>query len=1025
LWITDFGLAHCQNQVGLTMTGDLVGTLRYMSPEQALAKRVPIDHRTDIYSLGVTLYELLTLEPVFPGRDRQELLRQIAFEEPRVPRRWNRNIPAELETIVLKAIAKNPAERYATAQELADDLRRFLEDKPIRAKRPTIVQRARKWARRHRPVVLAAAIVLVLTSTLLAGTGIWYARQRATRLADTERGVTAALAKATIHLDEGDKAIDDPVRWQNSVQLARLAVEQAKEFLATGEPTAELANQVEETEARLEIAETDSQLRAQLERIVLTHEAVLSGGWNDHAQVVPQYARILHDYGVNLTMPEEAAARVRGSRIREVLMAAIEDWWRFSPNETEQRRLEQVLWLSEPDPDAFRWKWVKAAGPKRRDGAALKKLADQVVVAQLSATALLNMIMDLREVAQLGPAERLLREGLELHPGNFWINLHLGAVLVLQGPARTDEARNYFQAALALHGPDPVIYHNLAYSWESSDVDKAIRYYEAALRSSPNLWQAHNNLGRLLLEKKEPDRAIQQFQNALRINSRDDVVLSNLCLALRRKGDLEGAIREGQAAIKLNPNNAEAHNNLGLAIVEKGGNLEGGIREYQAALKINPKYATAYYNLGIALRAKGDPEGAIQSYRTAIQFNTREPDYHTNLANLLSAKGKRDEAMREFQAAIQLDPQHVKAHVGLGVVLMTNGDLDGAIREFEAATRIEPGYGLALFNLALCHSRKHNVDAAIREWQVFLKIEPNLAEAHSNLAWLLGEKGDLEGAIREFQTAIKFSPKLAKAHHNLGVVLKRKRDLDGAAREFQATTEADPNFAEAYCDLGLIRVQQGRLAEALPLFKTGHELAAKQQDWNRPSALWIQLTERLVQMDSLLPKVISGQVKPKDGAEALELAKFCQEHMKRYAAAAHFYSAAFVLAPKAADDQDGARRYNAACAAALAGCGEGEDAATLDEKERAELRQQALDWLRADFAYYVKLAEGGPAEIRDFVKKRLQQWLNDMDFAGVRGQTLAQLPGTEREAWQQLWTDVEKTLRKAESKSTQDTNKKA
>src|SRR5437870_7948492 len=104
LWITDFGLAHCQSQAGLTMTGDLVGTLRYMSPEQALAKRVIVDHRTDIYSLGATLYELLTLEPAFSGHDRQELLRQIAFEEPKPPRRLNRAIPVELETVVLKAM---------------------------------------------------------------------------------------------------------------------------------------------------------------------------------------------------------------------------------------------------------------------------------------------------------------------------------------------------------------------------------------------------------------------------------------------------------------------------------------------------------------------------------------------------------------------------------------------------------------------------------------------------------------------------------------------------------------------------------------------------------------------------------------------------------------------------------------------------------------------------------------------------------------------------------------------------------
>jgi serine/threonine protein kinase/Flp pilus assembly protein TadD len=170
LWVTDFGLAHCQSQAGLTMTGDLVGTLRYMSPEQALAKRVVVDQRTDIYSLGVTLYELLALEPAFPGSDRQELLRQIAFEEPAPPRRLNKAIPAELETIVLKALEKNPADRYQTAQELADDLRRFLEDRPIRAKRPTLLMRARKLVRRHKPVVVAGMISLavLLTTALVA-----------------------------------------------------------------------------------------------------------------------------------------------------------------------------------------------------------------------------------------------------------------------------------------------------------------------------------------------------------------------------------------------------------------------------------------------------------------------------------------------------------------------------------------------------------------------------------------------------------------------------------------------------------------------------------------------------------------------------------------------------------------------------------------------------------------------------------------------------------------------------------------
>jgi tetratricopeptide (TPR) repeat protein len=195
LWVTDFGLAQFHAEPGLTITGDLVGTLRYMSPEQALGRRGIIDYRTDIYALGATLYELLTLTPAFPGDDRQQLLRQIADEEPIAPRRHNPTIPRELETIVLKAMAKEPESRYATAQNLAEDLRRFLESKPIKARRPSLAERAAKWARRHMALVTAALVVLMIAVASLATSTVLIARARsdAQRQRDEARRAVDAM----------------------------------------------------------------------------------------------------------------------------------------------------------------------------------------------------------------------------------------------------------------------------------------------------------------------------------------------------------------------------------------------------------------------------------------------------------------------------------------------------------------------------------------------------------------------------------------------------------------------------------------------------------------------------------------------------------------------------------------------------------------------------------------------------------------------------------------------------------------
>ena len=221
LWVTGFGLAMIQKDPAVTMTGDIVGALRYMSPEQALGNRREMNHRTDVYSFGVTLYELLTLQPAFAGDERETLVRRLLEEDPPPPRNLNRAIPRDLETVVLKAIAKEPSQRYATAQQLADELKRILADEPIQARRPTLADRAGKWARRHRPLVSSAVVLLVLCTIGALASALLIARE--------QKRTAQAYEEKTEQLEATERA-EKLAKQQGQLakQQERLAKEQEK-----------------------------------------------------------------------------------------------------------------------------------------------------------------------------------------------------------------------------------------------------------------------------------------------------------------------------------------------------------------------------------------------------------------------------------------------------------------------------------------------------------------------------------------------------------------------------------------------------------------------------------------------------------------------------------------------------------------------------------------------------------------------------------------------------------------------------
>jgi serine/threonine-protein kinase len=202
-WVADFGLAKLVEDEGLSQSQGLVGTLRFMAPERFEGVTDP---RGDVYALGATLYELLTLQPAFDGQGHAELVRQIREQPPVPPRRLDPRIPRDLETIVLKALAKDPADRFAAAGELRDELRRYLEGRPIRSRPVGLAEQFWRWCKRNPGQAIATTTAAVVTTLLAIGatTAAWVYRDQRNALGAANTATNRALGESQENLARAD-----------------------------------------------------------------------------------------------------------------------------------------------------------------------------------------------------------------------------------------------------------------------------------------------------------------------------------------------------------------------------------------------------------------------------------------------------------------------------------------------------------------------------------------------------------------------------------------------------------------------------------------------------------------------------------------------------------------------------------------------------------------------------------------------------------------------------------------------------
>jgi tetratricopeptide (TPR) repeat protein len=263
-----------------------------------------------------------------------------------------------------------------------------------------------------------------------------------------------------------------------------------------------------------------------------------------------------------------------------------------------------------------------------------------------------------------------------------------------------------------------------------------------------------------------------------------------------------------------------------------------------------------------------------------------------------------------------------------------------------------------------------------------------------------------------FRKVIDLKPDLANAHVNLGTALFGLGKPGEAEAAFRKAIDLKPAFGLAHHKLGIALMQQTQFHEAAAALKKGADLFTARDPLREEARQLQQQCQRFVILDDRLPTILRGTEQPANAAEQLEFARLCLLK-KLYATAARFCRDAFAAEPQYAEAVPGGARYDAARAAARAGCGQGKDADQLDDKERILWRRQALDWLRQDVTWWGQALDNGDAQTNTQARQRLRHWKTDRDLAGVRApDALARLPDHERKQWERLWSDVDALLRR-------------
>jgi eukaryotic-like serine/threonine-protein kinase len=809
--IADFGLVkRVGDDSSQTQSGAILGTPSYMAPEQAEGKNREIGPAADIYSLGAIFYELLVGRPPFRASSPIDTIRQVIEQEPIPPRKLEPRVPYDLETICLKCLEKDPARRFTSAAELADDLRRFVDGDPILARPTPAWERAWKWGKRRPAIVslLGVCTLAVLGMVLLI---VWHnvslrgkldvalsqerqARQREMDARQKQR-VSLVQQEAQKLFDSARVAVAAS-DWSN----ARLDLEKAlttlggeAPFESLREPSLALLKRVEH-ELRVEADRRASQAR--LQQFVSTRDeaqflGTLYTGMDLAANLEAarnSVNRALAVYGVLET--EEARPRLDAylSDLKkteilgdcyQLLLVLAETEAQSAPGAKPSEK-EQFLRRALGFLEKARLIGTPSRAFHLRRARYLNMLGDRGAAAQAETEAQrapLDQVLDhflmadeLYRREKFADAIKEFDQVLERAPGHFWAQ-YLDAICLLR-QGRPAEARTLLSACLAERADFVWLYllrgfaHEELQAWGAADADFQ-KASQLPLDENAHYVLAVNR-GVLRVRQERFEDAITDLKSAIERKPNAYQAYANLAQAYRRSGKMDLALEQLDRAVRLEPGLAHVYRLRARLRLERN-EPALALNDFEQAIERenanSPYQADDHVERGRLLLAAGKHAEALNSFDAALSLQKDHSVGQRLRAEALFRLGRFDEVIKAFDRYLETGKPQESVYRGRGLARAELGQYPGAVEDFTKALELHPSSAVQAYR-GWTHVVVEAPRLALRDFELAIELDSNNADAYNGRGFVRASLGRHREAIQDAQEALRRGPTSPRLLYN-------------------------------------------------------------------------------------------------------------------------------------------------------------------------------------------------------------------------------------------------------------------